>query len=90
MITKYIKSESTLIMVVRKCTQDIETVAALNMAKKFDPDLERTLDVVTKCDGFTSNEQRQIIKKAVLDQKYEKLGTHAVCCRIKAKATSDE
>ena len=62
MIKKYIKSENTLILIIRKATQDVETVAALNMAKKFDPERTRILEVITQCDLFSSDEQKQFIK----------------------------
>ena len=50
MIKKYIKSEMSLIIVVRKADDDDENVEALRIAKEVDETFSRTLEVITHCD----------------------------------------
>ena len=60
------------------------------MAKKYDPEMARTISVITKCDAFSSTEDKLNVKKLIIAQKNEKLGAHAICCRIKGLPTTDD
>ena len=50
MIEEYIKEDNTLILAVSPANQDISTSDGLNFAKRFDPDGQRTIGVITKLD----------------------------------------
>lgn len=59
MIDDYIKKPQTLIMLVSEAKQDTELVTALGMARKHDPEENRTMRVLTKFDNFDSEDAKK-------------------------------
>ena len=53
LIHRYIKDDQTLILLVSEAKQDSELTGAIDMAKKFDPRLNRTLRVLTNSTHLT-------------------------------------
>ena len=89
MIIRYIESKYSLIMIVRKANQDKETVASINLARKYDPQSERTIEIISQCDIFSSDQLKNHIKQLIKSESNQELGVHAVCCRIKGKETTN-
>lgn len=50
MIEYYIKNPNSIILYITPCTGDLNTGEALSLAKKVDPNKERTLAIATKID----------------------------------------
>ena len=50
MIMKYIEPKNTLILAVTPANTDFATSDAMDLARRVDPDSQRTLAVVTKSD----------------------------------------
>ena len=50
MIMKYIEPKNTLILAVTPANTDFATSDAIDLARRVDPDSQRTLAVVTKVD----------------------------------------
>ena len=67
MIKKYISRKHTLILVVRPTFETVDTALALELAKEADPKRERTLEVITHCDIFRSDSQRDLFKSTILN-----------------------
>ena len=67
MVERYIESENTLILVVRKAVDGVENCTSLNLAKKHDPEGKRTFEVITKCDAFGEDAERRSIKEYILN-----------------------
>ena len=83
MIKTYISPEQTLILTITEAKQDDETAHALELAKQFDPDEERTIRILTKYDIFDSEESR--LRAHSLIRKVSNLSPHAIICRPNGK-----
>ena len=81
LICRYIKDKQTLILLVSEAKQDAELTGALDLAKEFDPTLDRTLRLLTKFDTFDSPEAMNTAVGLVKEQISLKLGSHALVCR---------
>ena len=79
MIKKYIRPYESLILTVTEAKQDDETAQALELAKEFDKNEERTIRVLTKFDNFDSEASKQRALKLVSN--LENLSPHAIICR---------
>jgi GTPase SAR1 family protein len=86
MIKKYIKPEQSLILIVTEAKQDEETAQALELAKQFDPDEERSIRVLTKYDVFDSEESK--LRAKMLVDTVDDLSPHAIICRPNGKEYS--
>ena len=80
MINTYIEPEQSLILVVTEAQRDNELLTALKLAKKADPDENRTMRVLTKFDSFGQDEQRTRAEKLIRSGTGE-YRPHAVVCR---------
>ncbi|CAH2219118.1 interferon-induced GTP-binding Mx2 [Pelobates cultripes] len=81
MITKYIKRQQTVALVVVPCNVDIATNEALEMAREVDPSGERTLGILTKPDLVDKGTEQDVVN-VVLNQTYVlKKGYMIVKCR---------
>ena len=60
MIMKYIEPKNTLILAVTPANTDFATSDAMDLARRVDPDSQRTLAVVTKSDII--REMNELIK----------------------------
>ena len=80
MINTYIEPEQSLILVVTEAQRDNELLTALKLAKKADPDENRTMRVLTKFDSFGQDEQRTRAEKLIRSGT-GKYRPHAVVCR---------
>ena len=83
MITKYIAPEQSLILVVTEAKQDDETAQALELAKQFDYEEQRTMRILTKYDMFDSDEST--IRANNLVCLNTELSAHAIICRPNGK-----
>lgn len=88
LVEKYIASENTLILLSSEAKEDDENVAAIGLAKKFDPQGERTIRVLTKFDNFDSPAAKVKAVDLVKAQEEQELGAHAVVCRMRGKKYS--
>lgn len=79
MIETYISPEQSLILTITEAKQDDETAQALELSKKFDPDEERTIRILTKYDIFDSEESKE--RANSITRKISDLSPHAVICR---------
>ena len=84
MIKKYITSEMSLILVVRKADDDNENVEALRVVKEVDSEFSRTLQVITHCDRM-KKQTKEPLKQWLEKEVFNEYGPHAVCCRIGGK-----
>ena len=82
LIRRYIKVKQTLILLVSEAKQDVELTGALDLAKRFDPGLARTLRVLTKFDIFDSKEAKDTAVALIRSEASSTLGVHAVVCRV--------
>uniref|UniRef100_A0A8C5LYS6 Interferon-induced GTP-binding protein Mx n=1 Tax=Leptobrachium leishanense TaxID=445787 RepID=A0A8C5LYS6_9ANUR len=94
MITKYIKKQQTIALVVVPSNVDIATNEALDMARQVDPNGERTLGILTKPDLVDRGTENNVVD-VVLNHVYElKKGYMIVKCRgqqeIQDKITLEE
>ena len=83
MIERYIEPEESLILTVTEAKQDDETAQALELAKNFDRNEERTIRVLTKFDNFDSEDSESRAIRLVSN--IETLSAHAVICRPDGK-----
>lgn len=81
LIEKYCKPEQTLMLLVSEAKQDVEGIAAMELAQKHDPQGVRTLRVLTKFDMFDTDEARDRAVGWVREGQPRELGCHAVVCR---------
>lgn len=88
MIKKFIKPEQSLILIVTEAKQDEETAQALELAKQFDPDEERSIRVLTKFDVFDSEESE--LRAKMLVETVDELSPHAIICRPNGKDYSSD
>lgn len=88
MIKTYIKPEETLILTITEAKQDDETAEALELAKQFDPDEERTIRILTKYDIFDSEESKE--RAHSITRKVSDLSPHAIICRPNGKNYSSQ
>ncbi|KAK9952345.1 hypothetical protein ABG768_018190 [Culter alburnus] len=61
LITKFIKMQETINMVVVPCNTDIATTEALRMAQEVDPEGKRTIAILTKPDLIDRGTERNIL-----------------------------
>ena len=87
MIKKYISPNESLILVVTEAKQDEETAHALELAKTFDPNEERTIRVLTKYDMFDSEESKERANEII--SQVSQLSPHAIVCRPNGNVYSD-
>jgi hypothetical protein len=85
MARRYIKHESTLIVIIREADLDQERAAAVKLAAETDPRQERTLQVLTKCDSFSKAEGEEEVVRLVTMQSEDctndtSLAIHLTCC----------
>jgi hypothetical protein len=88
MIETYITPEETLILTITEAKQDDETAQALELAKEFDPDEERTIRILTKYDIFDSEESKE--RANSITRKVSNLSPHAIICRPNGKDYSSK
>ncbi|XP_063068011.1 interferon-induced GTP-binding protein Mx-like [Engraulis encrasicolus] len=62
LIEEYIKQQETIILVVVPANVDIATTEALRMAKRVDPDGQRTLGILTKSDLVDKGAEEVVVK----------------------------
>ncbi|XP_064613135.1 interferon-induced GTP-binding protein Mx1-like [Liolophura sinensis] len=81
LIKKFIKSDNTIILAVFPAGTDVDTVAAFRLARDVDPELKRTMGVVTKMDLVGPGSEKFVLD--TLNNKKVKLnlGMFAVRCR---------
>ncbi|XP_064612205.1 interferon-induced GTP-binding protein Mx3-like [Liolophura sinensis] len=81
LIKKFIKSDNTIILAVFPAGTDVDTVAAFRLARDVDPELKRTMGVVTKMDLVGPGSEKFVVD--TLNNKKVKLnlGMFAVRCR---------
>lgn len=89
LIENYINNDQTLILLVSEAKQDHELITALSIAKKYDPNGERTLRCLSKFDTFDSDESRLTAIRLVENGLNDELGPHAVICRPGGNAEYD-
>mmetsp|Transcript_10617 Transcript_10617/g.20882 ORF Transcript_10617/g.20882 Transcript_10617/m.20882 type:complete len:461 (-) Transcript_10617:52-1434(-) len=86
MARKYINPVSTLIVITREADLDPDRAAAVRLANEADPDGDRTMVVLTKCDIFSNDEGRKAVLKEISNQnspdvsKNDSLAIHLTCC----------
>ena len=61
--------------------RDPETLKALQLSNEYDPAGERQLQVLTKFDSFSSDENLQRALKELSNRSTSKIPPHGVCCR---------
>ena len=88
MIRKYIADKQSLIIVVTEAQRDDENALALELAKEYDPEEERTLRVLTKFDTFDTEDNK--VRAAELVQETGPLSAHAVVCRPGGEAYTEQ
>ena len=88
MIRKYIADKQSLIIVVTEAQRDDENALALELAKEYDPEEERTLRVLTKFDTFDTEDNK--VRAAELVQETGLLSAHAVVCRPGGEAYTEQ
>ena len=81
MIPPYINKAETLILVVVTANDDMAMVAAEELAKKADPHGARTLQVLTKCDNFSEEANKEAKVRLVSLGLKDEMGPHMVCSR---------
>ena len=86
MIKKYIESEQSLILIVTEANRDAETAQALELAKHYDPEEERSIRILTKFDMFDSEESELRAKQLV--ESVDDLSPHAIICRPRGEEYS--
>uniref|UniRef100_A0A4W5RGI0 Dynamin-type G domain-containing protein n=1 Tax=Hucho hucho TaxID=62062 RepID=A0A4W5RGI0_9TELE len=62
LISKFIKKEITIILVVVPCNVDIATTEALKMAQEVDPEGTRTLAILTKPDLIDQGAEKNVLE----------------------------
>lgn len=88
MVTRYIKDEKTIILVVVPANQDISTSDGLQLAKQIDPDGRRTIGVITKIDIMDRGTDA---KKLLLGEEIHlKLGWVGIVNRSQADINEDK
>eukprot|EP00929_Paragymnodinium_shiwhaense_P040751 TRINITY_DN21226_c0_g1_i4.p1 TRINITY_DN21226_c0_g1~~TRINITY_DN21226_c0_g1_i4.p1 ORF type:complete len:735 (+),score=118.27 TRINITY_DN21226_c0_g1_i4:264-2207(+) len=93
LIHRYIEQPETLIMLVSEATRNDETMAAIEMAKKVDPNGQRTLRVLTKFDNFDSEDSKQTAIRLVAERRHDEpdsasgLSPHALACKPNGEDT---
>jgi len=87
MIKKYIEPENTIILAVTAANTDFTTSEAVQMAKEVDPELKRTLAVLTKLDLMDEGTNAEMILSGNHDIKIN-LGIIGVVCRSQADLNS--
>jgi|SaaInlV_150m_DNA_4_1039716.scaffolds.fasta_scaffold08756_1 GTPase SAR1 family protein len=79
MIKQFIKPEQSLILIVTEAKQDEENASALDLAKQFDSEEERSIRVLTKFDTFDTPDSENRAKDIV--SHVTELSPHAIICR---------
>ena len=82
LIKKYCEPRQTLTLLVSEAKQDLESITALDLTKRWDPQYKRTLRVLTKFDVFDSEQARARAEQWVQNDEAKPLGCHAVVCRV--------
>ncbi|MBE3043810.1 dynamin family protein [Candidatus Bathyarchaeota archaeon] len=82
MVESHICDPRTIILAVLPANVDFATQEILTLAKKYDPDGERTLGVLTKPDLVTESSGKQVVCNLVLGKRMPlRLGYYLVCNR---------
>lgn len=84
LVENYIKPEEMVILCVIPASNDFGNAEVVELAKKYDPDGERTLGVVTKCDDVAKTESSDIVEKVLMERTDDvrlELGFHCVVNR---------
>ena len=88
MINQYIKPKESLILIVTEAKQDEETAQALELAKNFDLDEERSIRVLTKYDMFDTEKSKA--RANLMVSTINDLSPHGVICRPDGETYSAE
>jgi len=67
LICNYIEKPQTLILLVSEAKQDEQLASAVDLAKKFDPHLLRTMRILTKFDIFDSDLAKEVYYRFFFD-----------------------
>uniref|UniRef100_A0A672ZBC3 Interferon-induced GTP-binding protein Mx n=1 Tax=Sphaeramia orbicularis TaxID=375764 RepID=A0A672ZBC3_9TELE len=87
LISKFIKKQETISLVVVPCNVDIATTEALKMAQEVDPDGERTLGILTKPDLVDKGTEETVVDIVHNEVIHLKKGYMIVRCRGQKEIT---
>uniref|UniRef100_A0A672ZFN8 Interferon-induced GTP-binding protein Mx n=2 Tax=Sphaeramia orbicularis TaxID=375764 RepID=A0A672ZFN8_9TELE len=87
LISKFIKKQETISLVVVPCNVDIATTEALKMAQEVDPDGERTLGILTKPDLVDKGTEETVVDIVHNEVIHLKKGYMIVKCRGQKEIT---
>lgn len=80
-ISKYVKPKNAIILVVQPANIDKDTTSALKIAREYDEDGSRTIEIYTKADEVVNEQNAVDIIAEINDQKNDLFSTHIVSCR---------
>jgi GTP-binding protein EngB required for normal cell division len=94
MARRYIAQESTLIVIIREADLDEERAAAVELAAEADPNQDRTLQVLSKCDVFSKSEGKDEVLRLIESQPENQdsdtsLAIHLTCCDPKQETETE-
>jgi hypothetical protein len=78
MLIKYISSPRTIILAIIPATSDVEADMGLGLIKKYDPDFERTIGVLTKTDLLVDSDVERYLTNSISRDLQTKYGYFAV------------
>ncbi|KAL8959632.1 MAG: hypothetical protein Q9193_003534 [Seirophora villosa] len=87
MVASYMKPKHSIIVCVASATNDLANQATFDMASEYDPELEKTIGVITKCD-ITPNKD-QILALAQNEEKHLNHGWFVVRNRTSEESKSN-
>eukprot|EP00438_Fugacium_kawagutii_P031025 Skav201411 [mRNA] locus=scaffold83:75572:77704:+ [translate_table: standard] len=84
LVEEYIKAEEMVILCVIPAMSDFGNAEVVKLARKYDPEGDRTLGVVTKCDDAAKAEASDIVEKVLMTRPSDvrlEMGFHCVVNR---------